>query len=363
MDECAGRQYVGVDLHRRRTVLVCHDENGQRLGWRRIVNDAQVLTAAIDEAGAAPRVVVEATYGWYWAVDALRAAGAEVHLAHPLGVKGFRYRRVKNDVVDAGDLADLLRMHRLPEAWISPPLVRELRELVRYRCKLVGMRTSLKQQVHGVLAKAGVAVPVSDLFGVRGRGLLAGTALSGAYAQRVASLLRLIDIVGAEIDTLTTAIGGRLRDDAGYAAIQQIPGVGPVLAAVIIAEIGDIHRFGSPARLCSWAGLTPPHRESDTTVHRGHVTKQGSRRLWWALVEAIQRGSTARIRATATGSPTGVAATSPRPPPPANCSPWSTTGCVTARSVPWPARPREHPGRGGRVVASLSDPHPAWSSL
>jgi len=78
-------------------------------------------------------VVLEATYGWFWAADTLAAAGAEVHLAHPLGVKGFAYRRVKNDERDAADLADLLRMGRLPEAWVAPHQVRELRELTRYR--------------------------------------------------------------------------------------------------------------------------------------------------------------------------------------------------------------------------------------
>ena len=74
-------------------------------------------------AGVHPEVVLEATYGWYWAADALAAIGAVVHLAHPLGVKAFSYRRVKNDVRDATDLADLLRMGRLPEAWIArrPP--------------------------------------------------------------------------------------------------------------------------------------------------------------------------------------------------------------------------------------------------
>lgn len=86
----------------------------------------------------------------------LQAHGASVHLAHPLGVKGFAYRRVKNDFRDAGDLADLLRMGRLPEAWIAPPEVRELRELVRYRAKLVAIRSGCKAQVHAVLAKAGL---------------------------------------------------------------------------------------------------------------------------------------------------------------------------------------------------------------
>jgi transposase len=78
-------------------------------------------------------VVLEACYGWYWAADALAEAGAEVHLAHPLGVKAFSQRRVKNDELDARDLADLLRMGRLPEAWIPPAEIRELREITRYR--------------------------------------------------------------------------------------------------------------------------------------------------------------------------------------------------------------------------------------
>ena len=68
-----------------------------------------------------------------------------------------------------------------------------------------------------------------------------------------------------------------------------MPGIGPVLGAVIVAEIGDIRRFGRPEQLCSWAGLTPRHRESDVKVSRGHVTKQGSRMLRWAVCEAIQR--------------------------------------------------------------------------
>ena len=83
-------------------------------------------------------------------------------------------------------------------------------------------------------------------------------------------------------------IGDLLAGDRGYQVIQQLPGIGPVLAAVIVAEIGEVTRFGSAAQLCSWAGLTPRHRESDTKVTRGHVTRQGSRLLRWALIEAVQ---------------------------------------------------------------------------
>jgi transposase len=221
-----------------------------------------------------------------------------VHLAHPLGVKGFRYRRVKNDVRDAGDLADLLRMGRLPEAWIAPPATRELRELVRYRAKLVAIRSGLKAQVHAVLAKAGVLIAVSDLFGVAGRKRLAKVPLSTAYAERVRSLLELIDTLDGHEARFAALIAKRLDADRGYQAIQQVPGIGVTLAAVFVAEIGDVGRFTGPAQLCSWAGLTPRHRESDTVVHRGHITKQGSKLVRWAAIEAVQRHpTTAKIAA------------------------------------------------------------------
>src|SRR6266498_3234874 len=179
--EYDGRQVVGIDLHRRRSVIVRMAEAGEQLGCVRIDNDPMTLAAAIAEAGENPDVVLEATYGWYWAVDVLQDAGARVHLAHPLGVKGFAYRRVKNDQRDAADLADLLRMNRLPEAYVAPPAVRELRELVRHRAKLVAVRSGLKAGVHAVLAKQGVLIGVSDLFEVGGRQLLEAAGLDGPY--------------------------------------------------------------------------------------------------------------------------------------------------------------------------------------
>ncbi|WP_268249457.1 IS110 family transposase [Streptomyces poonensis] len=279
-----------MDLHARRSVLLRMTPEGRHLGRARIDNSAAALKAQIASAGPHPKVVLEAGYGWYWAVDTLREAGAEVHLAHPLGVKMFTYRRVKTDDRDAADLADPLRMGRLPEAWIAPPRTREVRELVRYRHKLLTMRTSAKVQIHAVLAKAGLRVPVSDLFGRAGGDWLAQISLHGSYRTRVASLLRLIAFLEKkEITDIEKLTAQALADDAGYRAVQTIPGIGPVFAAVMVAEIGDVTRFGGPAPLCSWAGLTPRHRASDTKVRRGSITQQGSPLLRWACVEAVQR--------------------------------------------------------------------------
>jgi transposase len=196
---------------------------------------------------------------------------------------------VKNDWRDAADLADLLRMGRLPEGWIAPPEVRQVRELVRHRAKLVHLRTGVKASVHAVLAKQGIRLAVSDVFGVRGRVLLAEAPLDPPFRARVNSQCRLIEALGFEIAVTTGLITRQVAADPGYRVVQQIPGVGPTLAAVLVAEIGDIHRFAGPRQLCSWAGLTPKHHESDRTVRRGRITKQGSRLVRWAVVEAAQK--------------------------------------------------------------------------
>lgn len=291
-----GRQIVGIDLHRRRSVLVRMTESGQTLEMTRISNDPEYLRAVMARAGEAPEVVLEATYGWYWAADVLAELGANVHLAHPLGVKAFSYRRVKNDQRDAADLADLLRMGRLPEAWIAPPQIRELRQLVRHRAKLVALRASLKCQVHGVLAGAGVPVPMSDLFAGDRPAPLTSARLSPVEDWRVRSLLRMIELADEEISRFEALARGPLARHPGYRVLQTVPGVGPVLAGVFVAEIGEVARFAGPEQLASWAGLTPRHHESDTSVRRGHITKQGSRLVRWAAVEAVQRvPATSRI--------------------------------------------------------------------
>jgi transposase len=287
-------QYVPIDLHRHRSVVMNMSASGEVLGWVRIANDPELLVAEVLKCGESPEVAIEATYGWYWAVDALQAAGANVHLVAPSKVGAFEGRRVKNDQRDCQLLGDLMRANLLPEAWISTREVRDWRETVRYRAKLVGLRSGLKAQTHAVLAKQGVPIPMSDLFGVGGRELLRQLCTSDArfqnsFGQRIESLLTLIKAFDHEIETLTACIAVTLRDHAGYAAIQQIDGVGPITAAIFVAEIGDVTRFASPGHLASWCGLTPRHRESDTTVRRGPITKQGSTLVRWAAVECTQK--------------------------------------------------------------------------
>jgi transposase len=290
MSSISGRRVVGVDLHLHRSVIAVIDADGVEQGWVRIDNDPKVLVRECRKAGRGAPVAIEATYGWYWAVDALQAAGFEVHLAHPYGMKAMRARkRVKTDQRDAYELANLLRLGSLPEAYIAPPELRELRELVRHRQQLVKLATATKAGVRALLAKHGIRIAATDLNGDTATEQLAALSLPGTYAIRLAAQRRLMLVLAEEIAATELEVATRLRHHPGYCQLLGLKGIGPVLGAIFIAEIGDITRFDTAAALCCWSGITPRHYESDKTVRRGHISKEGAKLVRWAAVESVQR--------------------------------------------------------------------------
>ena len=289
MTEYLGRQFVGIDLHRRRSVIVRTTESGEVLEATQILNDVGRLNSVMARAGEDPEVVLEATYGWYWAVDALQEVGARVHLAHPLGVKasstgGSRTTSATPPIwpTCCGWVGCRRRgsRHRRPGSCAS---------WCGTGPSWSGCVRIARAEIHAVLAKCGIQVQLSDLFSIAGNQLLDRFPLSGPYAARVQSLRRLIEDLEEEIELFERLTRGRLVADPGYTALQQLPGIGPILAAVFTAEVGDITRFHTAAQLACWTGLTPKHHESDTHVHRGRITKQGSRLVRWAAVESVKR--------------------------------------------------------------------------
>jgi transposase len=279
-----------VDLHLHRSVICRIDERGQQLDCVQIDNDPKALVKAVRAAGRGAPVAVEATYGWYWAVDALQAAKFEVHLAHPSGMKAMRKRkRVKTDAKDAYELANLLRLGSLPEGYIAPKDLRELRELVRHRRQLTKTATSVKAQIRALLAKHGVRLPASCLESPAGQDQLDAVTLPECAASRLDSRRRLMMMLENEIDALDVELDRRLKAHDGYRNLLKVKGIGPVLAAIFVVEIGDVTRFGTAQQLACWAGITPRHYESDRTVRRGHISKEGCALVRWAAVEAVQR--------------------------------------------------------------------------
>jgi transposase len=282
---------VGIDLHRNRSHVAAIDDEGSEVLSRRIQNDPATFLELLTELDGESRVALEATYGWEWLAEVLEEAGYELHLAHPLRTKAIASARVKTDAVDARTLAQLLRADLLPEAYVAPRGLRDLRDLLRHRVALTQIRSALKNRVHAQLARHGIHNGHSDLFGKRGREFLAELALREPPRRRLDSLLALIGDFDREIEAATKEVDTRAKVDDRVAVLTQIRGLGPYTAMLVIAEVGDVSRFPNARKLCAWAGLTPTVRSSDGKARLGHISKQGSRPLRWALVEAAQHSA------------------------------------------------------------------------
>ena len=280
--------YVGIDLHRKRSQIAALDAQGTELLSRRVVNEPEALKAILAELGGELKVALEATYGWEWLAELLEAEGHELHLSHPLRTK-IAAARVKTDAVDARTLAHLLRTDLLPEAYVAPRELRDLRDLLRHRIVLTRMRTALKNRVHALLARQGIQQGHADLCGAAGRRFLAALPLREPSRRRLDSLLGLIDDFDREIEQAKHEIDALAVDDPRVAVLTQLRGIGPYTAMLLIAEIGGIGRFRSARHLCAWAGLTPTVRSSADQARLGHISRQGSPQIRWALVEAAQK--------------------------------------------------------------------------
>ena len=232
-------------------------------------------------------VAFEAAFGWGWLVELLQDYGFAPHLVHPLQCKAIASARLKNDKAGAAILAQLLRADLLPEAWIAPPAVRQLRALLRHRAQLVRLRTLLRNRIHAVLADHGHGRPGGCWSGP-GRAWLAALPLPAISREVIEDDLALIDALQQPIDRLDREIRQRDRSEPAVKVLTGLPGVGPFTALVLVAEIGDITRFGSARKLAAWAGLTPTVRGSDRTIRHGHISKQGSAWARWVLCEAAQ---------------------------------------------------------------------------
>jgi transposase len=232
-------------------------------------------------------VAFEAAYGWGWLVDLLEELELEPHLVHPSRCKAIASARLKNDKVDAATLAQLLRADLLPEAWIAPQQVRDLRALLRHRASLVRLSTSCKNRVHAVLADRGIGED-RGLWTGPGRAWLADLELPPIPRGIIQDCCGLLDALATPIGRLERQIAALAKPDPRVQALMALPGVGKLTAMTLVAEIGDISRFPTARKLCAWAGLTPQVRNSDRKVRHGHITKQGSPWVRGILQEAAQ---------------------------------------------------------------------------
>src|SRR6266508_81164 len=207
--------YVGMDVHRKRSQIAIIDAAGDQQRNRNVPNDPAELTPILATLAAGTPVAFEAAYGWGWLVELLE---------------------------------ELLRADLLPEAWIAPQPVRDLRALLRHRASLVRLSTTLKNRAHAVLADRGIRERPS-LWTVPGRAWLATLDLPGTQRAIVDDCCTLLDALTAPIARLEGEIGKLAKPDPRVAALMALPGIGQLTAMTLVAEIGDISRFPSARKL------------------------------------------------------------------------------------------------------------------
>jgi transposase len=234
-------------------------------------------------------VALEATTGWRFVVEELRAIGAQVHLAEPAETAARRgtKRRPKSDRADARHLRELLMIGRLPESWIPPDHILDLRARVRLRHTLSAQRGEWQQRIQSVLYHHGCPQR-GDLMNTDGLAWLAAQPLPACVRDQVTIALAVIDALDTQLAPLDNELRAYARRQPGCKALLAHYGVGPLTAVTILAELGDPNRFSSSREAVRYSGLDITVHQSDQRRAPGHLSRQGPPALRWALFEAAQ---------------------------------------------------------------------------
>lgn len=281
--------YVGVDYHKKYSFATAINEEGSVIKYRRLDNRPEAFEEFFDDLEGPSSAVLEASRTWGVMFDLLEGIdGVEsTTLAHPLKVRAIAEAKIKTDKIDAHTLAQLLRADLIPAAHVPGKETRLFKEMVRQRVFLVRMRTRLKNRFHVLLDRLHIPMPsVTDIFGKRGTDYLKGLKLEGIDGEILRENLELLKVYNELIKEAEGEIQRLLGDDQRVKLLRTVPGLGPVLAAVVALEIDDIERFGDSKRLASYAGLVPSTYASGGKVYHGRLLPMTNKWLRWAFVEA-----------------------------------------------------------------------------
>jgi transposase len=282
--------HAGLDLSRRKVDVCVLNEDGEHLAQLAAPPDAdalRTLARRIDEVYREPVcAVIESMTGARLVHDTLEQEGWDVEIADAQKVKGLAPLACKTDKIDSQVLAVLSQRDLVPAIWLPDPRIREERELARFRLHLVKHKSALKNRVHSTLINFGKPCPVTDLFGVEGRQLLARLQVPEPWRGNITASVELIDDLECQIAEINRKLREGHADHPYVPLLMSAPGIGWVLAFTIAAEIGEIERFASPEKLTGYTGLCPRVNQSGDKDRRGPLTKHGPTYLRWALLEA-----------------------------------------------------------------------------
>lgn len=278
--------YCGIDLSARDSHLCVVDQQLARLIDQKVKNDLPLIISLLAPYKADLQIVVESTFNWYWLVDGLRAAGFNVCLAHTLGLFMITGAKIKTDRRDAFSLAKLLLAGVIPRAYIYPPETRPVRDLLRHRLLLVQRRAELYGRISRLLLREGILAASRHQIKELSEEELERYFAHPLWQLSVSQELARIRLYSEQVTELEQAILARAQAQAAFARLQQVCGIGPVLALTILYEVGEVSRFENVRQFCSYCRVVPGVAQSGATTKRGRGSKQGNHYLKWAFSQA-----------------------------------------------------------------------------
>ena len=278
-------RYFGLDIHKSycEGAELLPDNTVRRFRFANSRSEWKKFASTLDDQC---KVALEATGNAFMIHDLLSARGVEVVLVNPLRTRAIAEARIKTDKVDAEILVRLLAANFVCESWIAPQEERELRLLLHHRMALKKQACAAKNRIHACLMRQGITLPVKDIFGAKGRQLLASLKdLPEVEKIILVSNLKVLEFLEEEIKALEKELNRRAKLIPGIELLLGIPGINVLAALTILAEIGDIKRFTSAKKLVSYAGLAPSVYQSGKTRYTGHITKAGRSMLRWIMIQ------------------------------------------------------------------------------
>lgn len=278
--------YVGVDWHKRTSTWVGLNENREKVYEKVWECTPLAVQSAIASLPAKPEEItlaVEPVCGWRWMTNLCEQRGIDVHIANTIKLRQIADSGQKTDKNDARTLAELLRADYLPEAYKVPDDIYELRMLVRERAHFISQSTATKCRIHSVCTARGSHETAERPLHRAGRDALY-TKGSGLY-----EMFQSLEEIETHVTTLEKQIASTIIHTDTYRILLSMPGVGPVTAGALCAEVGDFKRFHTPSSLISYAGIYPKERSSGDLKHYGSISKAGSRVLRYSIIEAAMR--------------------------------------------------------------------------
>jgi transposase len=288
-------KYVGVDLHKHLIVLcvvVLVAGRPKVVGRARFRCDETELIRDFFRKLKRFQVVVEATAAYEWFFLLIENLADRLVLAHPKKLRVIAESTRKSDKIDAEVLATFLALDMIPQAYRPTPRIRQHRALVRHRCWLQRRISSLKCKVRNVLGHYNA--DIAGLFTREGAEYLNSVPLSSADRFVVQALREQLELFQRQLRQTDRQLeqfaeAAPLAEKEARTLLATIPGVGPVTIDVVLSELGDWRRFRSQSAVTAFAGLDPGFRKSAEKCHELHISKEGSRLLRWAMIQAAWR--------------------------------------------------------------------------